>query len=169
MMCYWISQDKGDKISGPFSEVIFSVGLEEQIVYQAEKNSQQREQCKTTKEDVIFRELLSSLCMERQAKWQKRNQKHKLSEIVKDFYFYQTQIMQSLKDSITYTESSMEAKSPFSSTQSKELSQNTNKKNASLNMETQNKWLVVAVVLNGEFLLLEWVLAVSYYGKLIRH
>lgn len=36
-------------------------------------------------------------------------------------------------------------------------------------MEIQNKWLVVAVVLNGEFLLLEWVLAVSYYGKLIRH
>lgn len=33
MMRFWISQDKGDKISGPFSEVIFSVGLEEQIVY----------------------------------------------------------------------------------------------------------------------------------------
>lgn len=33
MTCYWISQDKGDKMSGPYSEVTFSVGLEKQIVY----------------------------------------------------------------------------------------------------------------------------------------
>lgn len=39
-----------------------------------------------------------------------------------------TDYVESLTDSITYTESSMEAKSPFSSTQSKELSQSNKQK-----------------------------------------
>lgn len=44
-------------MSGQDSEVIFWLSLERQVVYQLEKNSQPRVQCKTTKEDVIFRDI----------------------------------------------------------------------------------------------------------------
>lgn len=73
----------------------------------------------------------------------------------------------SLTDSITYTESLMEAKSPVQYT--KELSQSNKQKNAGLNMEIQNKWLVVAVVLNGKLLPSGCLLAVSHYGMLTPH